>query len=153
MTHRLRALSRIAALFAVLAVGTSCTGDEDPGLLPSQPSEPSEPSQPSEPSEPGPGGAAVGPGIGDPYYPDDGNLGYDVKSYRVKLDYFRADQSIAARTTITARSTASMRRFHLDLVGLTVTKVTVDGHPATFERMGAHELVIRLTQPIAKSSR
>ena len=30
--------------------------------------------------------AATGQGIGDPYYPDDGNLGYDVAGYHVRLD-------------------------------------------------------------------
>ena len=88
------------------------------------------------------GPRATGQGIGDPYYPDDGNKGYDVKHYLVDLDYFLPKQTISANTTITSMATTGLSRFHLDLLGMKVTAVTVDGRPATFTRTNAHELVI-----------
>ena len=72
-------------------------------------------------------GAANGEGIGDPYYPDDGNLGYDVAGYHVRLTYQPDRQSIAARTTIRATAAKRLTSFHLDLLGLTVDQVSVDG--------------------------
>jgi aminopeptidase N len=94
-----------------------------------------------------------GQGIGDPYYPDDGNRGYDVKRYHVRLRYFRPTQRIAATTTIASRATARLPRFNLDLLGMTITKVTVDGKPARHRRAAAHELVIRPARPVAAGHR
>src|SRR6185436_19674147 len=75
-----------------------------------------------------------GQGIGDPYYPDDGNRGYDVRAYHVSLSYYRSNQRIAATTSIVSKATARLARFDLDLLGMHVLKVTVDGRPATFSR-------------------
>ncbi len=94
-------------------------------------------------------GAANGEGIGDPYYPDDGNLGYDVAGYHVRLTYQPDRQSIAARTTIRATAAKRLTSFHLDLLGLTVDRVSVGGAPATFVRRDAHELVITPQRPVA----
>ncbi|MEP6666746.1 MAG: M1 family metallopeptidase [Nocardioidaceae bacterium] len=81
-------------------------------------------------------------GIGDPYYPADGNPGYNVVSYHVVLDYFTQHETIKAITIV--RSTAKQRlsSFHLDLKGLRVGSVSVDGRPATWARRGEHELVV-----------
>lgn len=94
-----------------------------------------------------------GDGIGDPYYPDDGNVGYDVQHYGVDLDYFRETRAIQATTTIVATSTARLRQFDLDLLGLTVTSVSVDGTPADFARVDPHELVINPATPVAADRR
>jgi aminopeptidase N len=94
-----------------------------------------------------------GDGIGDPYYPDDGNRGYDVQHYGVDLDYFRPTQTIRATTTVVARSTARLAGLDLDLLGLTVTAVTIDGTPADFRRVAPHELVITPARPIAADRR
>jgi aminopeptidase N len=94
-----------------------------------------------------------GQGIGDPYYPDDGNRGYDVKAYHVRLSYYRSNQHIAATTSIVSKATARLARFDLDLLGLHVLKVTVDGRPATFSRAYAHELVIAPARPVRKHHR
>lgn len=83
-----------------------------------------------------------GQGIGDPYYPDDGNRGYDVKGYWVKLDYFRNTQRIEAATTIRSVAKARLSRLNLDLLGMTVSSVRVNGQRARFARAGDHELVI-----------
>ncbi len=92
----------------------------------------------------------TGQGIGDPYYPDDGNLGYDVAGYHVRLSYDPRDQSIQARTTVRSTATADrLSSFHLDLLGLKVTEVAVNGATAGFTRTDAHELVITPKRAIA----
>ncbi len=86
--------------------------------------------------------APAGDGIGDPYYPTDGNLGYDVAGYSIDLDYHPASFTISGRTTIHATSTQRLTAFNLDLDGLTVESVSVDGRRATWSRSGVHELVV-----------
>ena len=81
-------------------------------------------------------------GIGDPYYPTDGNPGYDVRAYRIALDYHPRSFTIAGQTTVQAKATAALTSFNLDLDGLTVESVSVDGHRATWTRSGVHELVV-----------
>jgi aminopeptidase N len=97
--------------------------------------------------------AASGQGIGDPYYPADGNRGYNVTSYFVRLNYYRPTERISARTTIRSVATTRLDRFHLDLRGLHVLAVTVDGHRAQFSRSGAHELVVTPRRAIADGNR
>jgi hypothetical protein len=55
-----------------------------------------------------------GQGIGDPYYPADGNRGYNVVSYHVRLNYFRPSRRIAAVTTVRMIAMTRLNRFHLD---------------------------------------
>ncbi len=97
------------------------------------------------------GGAAPragAPGLGDPYYPLDGNGGYDVAHYDLDLTYDPARDRLSGVATITARSTHALSRFNLDLDGLRVDRVAVDGRAATWTRSGG-ELVIRPAKPIA----
>ncbi len=91
---------------------------------------------------------ASGQGIGDPYYSDDGNLGYDVAGYDVQVRYAPGDQSVVARTTIDATATQRLTQVHFDLLGLTVDGVDVDGAAASFDRTDAHELVITPAKPV-----
>ena len=92
------------------------------------------------------GGGAGSPGVGDPYYPDYGNGGYDVRHYRVAVDYDPAADSIEGRTTIRARATQRLTQFDLDLV-LPASAVVVDGRPATFTQT-EHELVVTPRRPL-----
>jgi aminopeptidase N len=95
-----------------------------------------------------PGGAAVGSpgadGLGDPLFPQDGNGGYHVSHYDVKLDYDPAKPDfLSGDTTVEAVASQDLNRFNLDLVGFSVTSVEVNGAPAAkFAREGGHELVI-----------
>ncbi|MEO6999013.1 MAG: hypothetical protein ABI112_13105, partial [Terracoccus sp.] len=82
------------------------------------------------------------PGAGDPYFPDMGNGGYDVQHYDIHLAFHPSDHSITATTVVTARATQNLSRFDLDLRGLTVRSVALDGRAASFKRTGAQELVI-----------
>lgn len=93
--------------------------------------------------------ATVGaPGIGDPYFPHDGNGGYDVRHYGVRVTMDLAHGRLTGHTTITAVATQSLSRFNLDLL-LNVDAVEVDGEPAGFEKPGAHELQVTPTEPLA----
>lgn len=88
---------------------------------------------------PGTAGAA---GAGDPYYPEDGNGGYDVAGYDVSITYDPDTRRLDGDTTITATATQALSRFNLDLFALSASSVEVDGRPATFDRESRHELVI-----------
>jgi aminopeptidase N len=80
-------------------------------------------------------------GIGDPYFPELGNPGYDVEHYLVELVVDPIAGTIAGRVLVTAAAQSDLDRFHLDLLGLTVDAVTVDGDDAGFTRDGG-ELII-----------
>ncbi|MFC4149611.1 M1 family metallopeptidase [Micromonospora mangrovi] len=80
-------------------------------------------------------------GIGDPYYPTYGNGGYDVADYDLAIRYDPATDALDGHAVIRARATQNLSRFNLDLVGLTVDSVTVDGRRAHWSR-SSHELVV-----------
>ena len=109
------------------------------------PAENAKPPEPTTPAEAKPGAD----GVGDPYYPKDGNGGYDVTAYHVSISYDPKSRNLTGDTTVTAKATGDLDRFNLDLQGLTVSAVTVDGKPAKFERSGEHELVITPAAPVA----
>lgn len=75
-------------------------------------------------------------GIGDPYYPQMGNGGYDVQRYKIALDVDPLSNTISGSTTITANATERLRSFHLDFHALTVDSVLVDNISAEFSRDG-----------------
>jgi hypothetical protein len=81
------------------------------------------------------------PGAGDPYFPLDGNGGYDVQHYRLDLTYDPATDLLTSEATIRARATQGLSRYNLDLDGLTVRSVTVNGHSAGWARDGG-ELIV-----------
>ena len=102
---------------------------------------------------PGPGGPTPGaPGIGDPYYPLDGNGGYDVTRYDLDLRYDPATDVLAGTASVEARATQSLSRFDLDLQGMQVDSVLVDRRPATWSRDGG-ELVITPSRPLPEGHR
>ena len=83
------------------------------------------------------------PGAGDPYFPDMGNGGYDVRHYDIRLAFDPRTKAISATTTILARATQNLSRFNLDFQGpLKISKLSVNGRDAAFTRSGAQELVI-----------
>ena len=90
-------------------------------------------------------------GVGDSFYPFLGNGGYDVLHYEIKLDVGLRDNSISAVTTITARATEDLEAFNLDLSGLEVHRVAVDGARVAVTRSG-HELTVHPQSPLAAGS-
>ena len=92
-------------------------------------------------------------GIGDPYWPLDGNGGIDVSSYEVSNRYAFAEKRLSGRTTVRLRATTDLSSFSLDFL-LEVSKVTVDGARAGFTRTdGGHELRITPAAPLAAGSK
>jgi len=87
------------------------------------------------------------PGIGDSYFPDYGNGGYDVGHYDIRLRYWPGTDELAGTTTILARATQDLSSFNLDFV-LTVSSVRVNNRMATFARSGDHELVVTPARPL-----
>jgi aminopeptidase N len=101
---------------------------------------------------PAPGAAAGTAGIGDPYFPEDGNGGIDVLRYDVHDAYRFADRRISGWTTVTLRTTEPLTSFDLDFL-LPVTAVRLSTGAATFDRPDRHELRITPHQPLAAGTR
>jgi aminopeptidase N len=93
-------------------------------------------------------GTPGAPGVGDPYYPLDGNGGYDVQDYRLDIAYEPATDALTGTTTIRARATQDLSAFNLDLHGLEVREAIVNDVPATATRAG-DELTITPAAPLA----
>ncbi|TDQ05638.1 peptidase M1-like protein [Labedaea rhizosphaerae] len=98
------------------------------------------------PKAPSPGAA----GIGDAYYPLDGNGGYDVGHYDIRLSYRPAGDELSGTTTITAKATQDLSRFNLDFL-LKVSTLRVNNVPAKFATDGG-ELTVTPAKPIAKGT-
>ncbi len=83
---------------------------------------------------PEPAGAS---GLGDPYFPELGNGGYDVSHYDIDIVVDPETAELEATTTITAVAEETLATFNLDFVGLEIASVMVDGVEAAFLRDGA----------------
>ncbi|WP_028805302.1 M1 family metallopeptidase [Streptomyces sp. 142MFCol3.1] len=75
-------------------------------------------------------------GIGDPYFPQLGNGGFDARHYELDVAYNPDTDRLDGRTTLTARATRSLSAFDLDLQKLEVTRIEVNGRRADFTRSG-----------------
>jgi aminopeptidase N len=91
--------------------------------------------------------AAAGPPR-EPFFPGAGDPGIDVLRYGVSIFYKGRADGIKAGETIVARSTRQLRQVSLDLDGLRVRKVRVNGVRAAFARKG-DKLTIELPRPAA----
>ena len=91
-------------------------------------------------------------GVGDPYFPQDGNGGIDVLHYTVRDAYQFGSGRLTGRTRLDVRATQDLRKFNLDFQ-LDVESVRVDGRRATFRRKGDHELRIKPAVPLAAGER
>ncbi len=102
----------------------------------------------------GPSASATGgpgaPGIGDSYYPLDGNGGYDVSHYDIRLSYRPATDVLSGTTTILAKTTKDLSRFNLDFL-LKVSSVRVNNVPATFATDGG-ELTVTPAAALRKGA-
>lgn len=79
-------------------------------------------------------------GIGDPYWPLDGNGGIDVTEYRIRNTYDVRRQALKGKTTLYLTATTDLSSFNLDFL-LKVSKVRVDGIAAEVDQT-SHELTI-----------
>lgn len=87
------------------------------------------------------------PGMGDPYYEQLGNGGYDVTDYTIVLTIDPTTNAISGSTKINAKASQPLNAFNLDLQGLTVDQVQVNTKPATFS-LQDHEMTIVPEQPL-----
>src|SRR6478672_10570938 len=101
------------------------------------------PAAAAAPEQPAPYGA---PGIGDDYFPLDGNGGIDVQRYEVH-DRWTFDGRLRGWTRVTLTATDTLAGFDLDLL-LPVLDVTVDGVAVPWSRPDGHEL--RIESPVAQ---
>lgn len=83
----------------------------------------------------------------EPFFPRAGNRGYDAEHYDAVLSY-RPGGRVHVAELIRLRATQRLRRFSLDLYGLRVQSVLVDGKVAGFSR-GRGKLKIRPVEPVA----
>src|SRR4051794_10511347 len=81
-------------------------------------------------------------GLGDPFFPDAGNGGYDVSHYRLTLAYEPSSNRLSGTAVVTARATQNLSSFDLDLRGFAISRLLVNGQPAASARSGEQELVI-----------
>jgi hypothetical protein len=81
-------------------------------------------------------------GVGDSLYPALGNGGYDVEHYSLAIEVDVEENVLDAVATIEAVANDDLDVFHLDLQGLEVLEVTVDGSEATVERSGHEKIAI-----------
>ncbi len=90
-----------------------------------------------------------GDGIGDSYFPLDGNGGIDVVRYRIHDRYRFETRKLSGRTVLTIDATQDLTSFNLDFL-LPVRRVEVDGMRAAHRRPHRHEVRITPDHPIAK---
>lgn len=81
-------------------------------------------------------------GVGDPFYPELGNGGYDVQHYTIDLVVDVENGFIKGSTTIEAIATQNLATFNLDFFGLEVTDVSVNDLVAEWDRSGSELTII-----------
>ena len=138
----------LLALVAALVVWRPWTDDADTAGGPATATSTSQ-APSTTATEPPIAGGPGAPGVGDPYFPGLGNGGYDVEHYTLDLTW-RADEGVLdGVTTIEATATQDLDQFNLDLSGMEVRSVAVDGASATMTRED-RELVISPAKAIAE---
>ncbi|MGI8900439.1 MAG: M1 family metallopeptidase [Nocardioides sp.] len=133
-TPRSRRAALLVGLAATLVLGTVVTGAPQGAAV----------------EEPPTRGAA---GIGDSYFPLDGNTGYDVRHYAIDNRYHIDSGRLTGTTVLSMVAGRRLSRFNLDLV-LGVDDVRIDGAPVrSFVKDGRHELVVTPADVIARGAR
>ena len=84
------------------------------------------------PSTAAAGGQPGGQSIGDPYFPHDGNTGYEVDNYALDLSYQPGADQLSGTATISATTTQDLSSFSFDF-GLDASAVKVDDATADFK--------------------
>ncbi len=98
-------------------------------------------------------GLARGPADADRYVPGHGDQTYDVLSYEIELDYRVSTNRLDARAQLLVVARETLSLISLDLVGLDVMKVRVNGsRPGRYALRGG-KLRIRLVAAAAAGDR
>ena len=85
----------------------------------------------------------------DPYTPHDGDRRWRASHYELRLDYRVSTNRLEAEATITATAVTTLDKVVLDLHGLGVDRVDVDGQRARKASTGVHKLTVTPATPIA----
>src|SRR4051812_4355833 len=86
-------------------------------------------------------GTVGSPSGGDPYFPADGNGGYQVMHYAIQDTYHPATDALRGMTRLHAQATQDLSAFYVDLV-LKADQVLVNGVVADFSKPNRHSLRI-----------
>lgn len=81
------------------------------------------------------------------YFPHRGDRSYSVERYDLSLSYSVDSNQLRAKATLDAVALAGLRELRLDLSGLRVRKVTIDGAPARYVVRPQH-LLVRPRNPL-----
>ncbi len=124
----------VAGIVAISACGSDIAADPEitssPGVTTGTTAAPATTSSITMPPlEPTPGAET----LNDRYVGDFGNGGYDARHYDLELTWDPDTGWLDGVTTMTAEATQGLSAFNLDLVGLVVSAVEVDGQPAAFD--------------------
>jgi aminopeptidase N len=142
----MRVRAGVGALAVTALLVAACSDDDDGSASDEQSGADAESTTTTGPAEAGAAGA------GDPYYPDVGNGGYDVDRYVLDITWAPGEDEIDGTTRVEATANERLASFNLDLVGLDVADVTVDGEPAEVAREGERELVVTPATPIERDA-
>ena len=91
-------------------------------------------------------------GIGDSYFPLDGNGGYEVAGYKIRNRYRFTTKHLSGHTTLTVRATQDLSTFSLDFL-LPVDRVRIDGRTVPHSRPRPHEVRVAPPTTIAAGER
>lgn len=89
----------------------------------------------------------------DPYAPEHGDPSYRVLEYRLSLRYKVSTNRLDAEAVIVAEALEPLTRFHLDLVGLTASRVRVDGDKRTRFQHTPRQVTVRPSARIEAGQR
>lgn len=147
--HRRRrcGLAATATATVWLLIAAGCSGEVAGPSSSADHVAPPDATTESEPADAPIDPIAGSPGVGDTLFPTLGNGGYDAHRYDVALEWFPDDGHIEARSTMYADALVDLSSFNLDLAGLTVDTVTVDGVEAGFDHQG-FELTVTPSGPL-----
>jgi aminopeptidase N len=155
-----RAVAVAAALALIVAACSDASIDvrftatptppaPSPSATPTAPTPTAAPTRPPETNdEPARAGA---PGLGDSYFPGLGNGGYDVDRYVLDLEWDPDAERLQGTATVEAVATHGLLSFNLDLQGMEIEEITVDGLAADFSRAG-DELTITPSRTIVSGA-
>jgi aminopeptidase N len=87
-------------------------------------------------------------GVGDNYFPDLGNSGYNVQHYQINLAVDLDREEINGCTAIQAIASQDLSGINLEFAGLQIDEISVDGAAAEYSRDGL-ELVVAFPEPKA----
>lgn len=86
---------------------------------------------------------------GDDYTPQSGDTSFDVESYELQVSYRVRTNRLEGRAVLNCVAAATIRSVALDLVGLRVSRLRVDGDAKTRFEQGARKVRVTLPRPLA----